>query len=920
MPYDFANLEKKWQAYWLEHKTFAALEPQQAGGMPKAYILDMFPYPSGAGLHVGHPEGYTATDIVSRYLRMRGRNVLHPMGWDAFGLPAEQYAVEKNVHPRITTEQNIATFRRQIQMLGLSYDWDREINTTDPSYYRWTQWIFLQLFGSYLNPADNRAYPIAHLLSELVNENLVVGPDGSVCVNPTLEGMERVTGEMRIERLWRELSPDEQRDVINGQRLAYMDEIPVNWCPALGTVLANEEVIDGKSERGEHPVEKRPLRQWLLRITAYADRLLADLDALDWPESLKKMQREWIGRSVGADIDFEIADCQATDENDRTITVFTTRPDTLYGATYMVLSPEHPLVKTLTTIDRQVEVEQYQAQAAARSERDRMVQTKEKTGVFTGAYAINPVNQELLPIYIADYVMMGYGTGAIMAVPMHDERDYEFAVQFNLPLRTVVAPPADIMHPSDKPFIGDGVAINSEIINGLPTAQAKEKIIRHLEDLGAASKKVNYKLRDWLFSRQRYWGEPFPIVLDDEGNAIAIGEAELPLELPAMDDFKPTGTPEPPLSKVKDWANVRIAGKPALRETNTMPQWAGSCWYYLRYLDPHNDKKMVDPAKERYWMPVDLYVGGAEHAVLHLLYARFWHKVLFDLGHVSTSEPFGKLVNQGTILGETEYSTLEKSPRKVAEADIERVEGRLRLKASPAVEVDAQSFKMSKSRGNVINPDDVVREFGADSFRLYEMYMGPLEAVKPWNTRGIVGMFRFLSGVWRTLVNEDQTLRVSDEPIPGALDRLMHRTIKKVGSDIEGLRFNTAIAELIILHNEMSSLTATPRALAQNLALMLAPFAPHLAEELWQRLGHDQSLARHPWPAFDPDKLSEATMELPVQVNGKVRDRIVVPSDASEELILSAAETAQRVKPWLAGKTIRSRRYITGRLVNLVVQ
>jgi leucyl-tRNA synthetase len=770
-------------------------------------------------------------------------------------------------------------------------------------------------------------------MHDLLTEKLVVGPDGSLRTKPVQDGLEEVTGEVRIERLWRELSPAEQRDVIDGQRLAYMDDMPVNWCPALGTVLANEEVIDGKSERGGHPVEKRPMRQWLLRITAYAERLLADLDALDWPESLKKMQREWIGRSVGAEIDFEIeqplADAASQDENDdRTITVFTTRPATLYGATYMVLAPEHPLVDLITPPGQRAQVDAYRASAASRSDRDRMAEVKEKTGVFTGAYAINPINQERLPIWIADYVMMGYGTGAIMAVPMHDDRDFEFSVKFNLPRRTVVAPAGQTMHPSDKPFVGEGIAINSDIINGLPTPQAKERIIKHLDDLGVGSQSVNYKLRDWLFSRQRYWGEPFPIVLDTDGNAIAISESELPLELPPMDDFKPTGTTAPPLSKAKAWANVLVDGKPALRETNTMPQWAGSCWYYLRYLDPKNDTCLVDPAKERYWMPVDLYVGGAEHAVLHLLYARFWHKVLFDLGHVSTCEPFQRLINQGMILGETEFHTLESTPRKVSEADVERVGTGYRLKGNPAIQVEGQCFKMSKSRGNVINPDDVVKQYGADCFRLYVMYMGPLEAAKPWNTRDIVGMSRFLSGVWRTLVGEEPALssskgpapRVGDGPIPEALDRMLHRTIKKVGADIEVLHFNTAIAELIKLQNEMSPLPQIPRELAEKFVLLLAPFAPHIAEEIWHRLGHDQSLCCHPWPAVDVAKLAEATMELPVQVNGKVRDKITVPSDAGEELILQAAQTAEKIRPWLAGKTVQKRLYVPNRLVNFVVR
>jgi len=961
MPYNFTTIEKKWQQYWLEHKSFRALEPREAGDAPKSYVLDMFPYPSGAGLHVGHPEGYTATDIVSRYLRMRGHNVLHPMGWDAFGLPAEQYAIKTNTHPRATTEQNIANFRRQIQMLGLSYDWDREIDTTDPEYYKWTQWIFLQLFNSYFDPNDQKAQPISRLINELQNENLVVGPDGSVRTNPNAEGLDEIAGDVRVERLWRELKPDEQQDVIAGQRLAYTDEVAVNWCPGLGTVLANEEVIDGKSEVGGFPVERRPMRQWMLRITAYADRLLSDLDALEWPEPLKEMQRNWIGRSEGAHVDFEIIPpdehVRQTDANrgetiddgeddDLSITVFTTRPDTLYGATYMVLAPEHPLVDRITPSAHRETIEAYRTQCAARSERDRMAESKEKTGVFTGANAINPVNDEKIPIYIADYVLMGYGTGAIMAVPAHDERDFEFARKFNLPIRAVVMPDeawlrAESPSPNfdalalstgyledagnfKKAFTGSGVAINSPAIEGLATAEAKRRIIDKLEEDGAGHRAITYKLRDWLFSRQRYWGEPFPILLDSEGNAYPVSEAELPIALPEMTDFKPTGTPQPPLSKATEWVNILREGRQFSRETNTMPQWAGSCWYYLRFIDPHNKQRFVDPVKEQYWMPVDLYVGGAEHAVLHLLYSRFWHKVLFDLGHVSTPEPFRRLVNQGIILGESEYHTVEETPRKVTEAEVEKKGSGYVLGSNPSIRVESQSFKMSKARGNVVSPDDIVKDYGADTFRLYEMYMGPLEAQKPWNTRDIVGMSRFLNAVWRHLIGDEEapvggTLRVIDGPIPEALDRQMNRTIKKVGEDIAGLRFNTAIAELIKLNNEMGKLASIPRPLAENFTLMLAPLAPHIAEEIWQRLGHERSLARQAWPAFDESKLAESTIELPVQVNGKVRDKITVPVDADEASILRTASAAPGVQQWVHGKSVKKQIYVLGKLVNLVV-
>ncbi|HSI33180.1 MAG: leucine--tRNA ligase [Phycisphaerae bacterium] len=1015
MAYNFTAIEKKWQRYWLENKTFRALDPADAPGAPKKYILDMFPYPSGAGLHVGHPEGYTATDIVSRYWRMKGFNVLHPMGWDAFGLPAEQYAIKNNVHPAETTRKNVENFRRQIQMLGLSYDWDREVDTTDPGYYRWTQWIFLQLFNSYFDPLQQKAMPIAHLMNELANENYVVAPDLSIHVNPTQEGLETVAGEVRTERLWRELGDDEQADVLTNARLAYTDEVPVNWCPGLGTVLANEEVIDGKSEVGGFPVERRPMRQWMLRITAYSDRLAADLDGVDWPESLKEMQRNWIGRSVGAEVDFELVVDPATvtsadpivtaedaaDVPGDLITVFTTRPDTLFGATYMVLAPEHPLVERITTPEHKAAVDGYRATVTARSERDRMADAKDKTGVFTGAYVINPVNNKQIPVWIADYVLMGYGTGAIMAVPAHDERDWAFARKFGLPIVQVVQRP-DVLnvinvHDPKECFVAEGIAVNSPLIDSLPTQQAKEVITDWLEDKGVGHKAVKYKLRDWLFSRQRYWGEPFPIVLDEAGEAYPLDESELPLTLPGMEDFKPTGTPEPPLSKAKEWIQYTdTAGEQFTRETNTMPQWAGSCWYYLRYIDPRNPERFVDPEKEKYWMPVDLYVGGVEHAVLHLLYARFWHKVLFDLGHVSTPEPFGRLVNQGLILGETEYHFFEDTMgRPVSAADVKDVdeeasEAGVRmfgihrqsgeklygkrideilieksgdgyaLKANKAIRVDARSFKMSKSRGNTVNPDTIVEHYGADAFRLYEMYMGPLEAQKPWSTRDIIGMTRFLNAVWRNLVGEGEEKdeggrmkddagsvtvvapastttvtadakseirnpkseipRISDGPIPDALERQMHRTIKKVGEDIEGLRFNTAIAELIKLNNEMGRLEQVPRDLAETFTLMLAPLAPHLAEEVWERLGHHKTLARRPWPPHDPAKLAETAIEIPVQVNGKLRGKVTVPADAAEADVLAAAKADPGVRGHIDGKTLVKELYVAKRLVNFVVK
>jgi leucyl-tRNA synthetase len=1033
MPYNFTSIEKKWQRYWLEHKTYRALDPKDAGGKPKAYLLDMFPYPSGTGLHVGHPEGYTATDIVSRYLRMKGFNVLHPMGWDAFGLPAEEFARKNNVHPAVSTAKNVDTFKKQIQSLGLGYDWDREINTTDPAYYKWTQWIFLQLFNSYYDKTAKKALPISHLLNELENENLVVAPDYSVVLNSTQEGLEAIAGETGIERRWTELTNDERQMVIDNHRLAYVAEVPVNWCPALGTVLANEEVINGLSERGQHPVERRPLRQWLMRITAYCDRLVEDLEPLDWSDSIKEMQRNWIGRSIGAEVNFDLENTpEGVDEP--YIRVFTTRPDTLFGATYMVLAPEHVLVDVITTPEQNEAVAAYRAAAGAKSERERQEGAKDKTGVFTGAYAINPVNDEKIPVWIADYVLTGYGTGAIMAVPAHDERDFEFAKKFGLPIRAVVKPSREWLHaqsvakfrsmdpstllvghnaqtkqsiswaelPEDAKqkiidahhaavkrveqklknasdaewdiVLGDyardagafpvamteeGVAINSGFLDGMPTLEAKERMTAFLEETGDGRRRVNYKLRDWLFSRQRYWGEPFPIVLDDKGVAHAISESELPVMLPEVKDFKPTGTPEGPLSTVTDWLayeNPRMAIR-GLRETNTMPQWAGSCWYYLRYLDPHNTERFVDPEKEKYWMPVDLYVGGVEHAVLHLLYARFWHKVLFDLGHVSTNEPFNRLVNQGMILGETEFHFFEFEGKAVSATEFENVGDeagekgpqfvgyhkksgqrvvatrvddllvekkgeKYVLKANNSVSVDARSFKMSKSRGNVVNPDNIVEDYGADAFRLYEMYMGPLEAQKPWNTRDIIGMSRFLNSVARNILGDEESHKVAnikDMPLSEELDQMMHRTIKKVGEDIEHLRFNTAIAELIKLNNEINKLEVLPHKLAEAIVLMLAPFAPHLAEELWLTLGQKPSVAHAPWPKFDESKLASKTIELPIQVNGKLRSKIVVPADANEADILGAAQLDAGVKQWLEGKTIKKAMYVPGRLVNFVV-
>ncbi|HPC95426.1 MAG TPA: leucine--tRNA ligase [Sedimentisphaerales bacterium] len=844
--YDFTQIERKWQAYWEEHKSFKAIDCDAS--KPKYYVLDMFPYPSGQGLHVGHPEGYTATDIVARYKRMKGFNVLHPFGWDAFGLPAEQHAIKTGTHPEETTNQNIANMKRQTKSLGFSYDWDREIATTDPEYYHWTQWIFLKLFNCFFDESLQKARPIEEL--------------------PIPEG----------------LNEDQRRRYIDDHRLAYQADVPVNWCPALGTVLANEEVVGGVSERGGHPVIRKPMRQWMLRITRYAERLLDDLKEVDWPESIKKLQIDWIGRSVGAEVCFRI------DGRKDDLWVFTTRPDTLFGATYMVVAPEHPLVDAITTDTQRAAVKAYCEAAARKSDLDRTDLAKDKTGVFTGAYAINPVNQEKIPIWISDYVLISYGTGAIMAVPAHDERDFEFATKFELPIIQVVQPPsredAERVARGELCFTGDGTAIHSGPFDGLPTAEFKEKITAWLAERGLGRRTVNYKLRDWLFSRQRYWGEPFPILHLANGEVMGIAESELPLRLPDLDDYKPLGTGEPPLAKATDWVHVTLPdGRTARRETNTMPQWAGSCWYYLRYLDPRNSERAWDPAKEKYWMPVDLYIGGAEHAVLHLLYSRFWHKFLYDLGYVSTKEPFKKLVNQGMILGE-----------------------------------DGQ--KMSKSRGNVVNPDQVVTDYGADSMRLYEMFMGPLEAMKPWSMQGVQGVHRFLQKTWRLAIDEKtgrlspsvQTATPEEETL-----RLLHQTIKKVSDDIESFNFNTAISAMMILVNHLGRLEVRPKSVLESLVLMLAPFAPHIAEELWQRLGHAQSLAYEPWPKHDEDLVRQSEIELAVQVNGKIRDRIVVPAEAAEPAIQARALSCDRVVEALAGRAPKKVIVIKSRLVNIVV-
>lgn len=983
--YDAKRIEAKWQAYWDQHQTFRvdSFDPKR----PKMYVLDMFPYPSGAGLHVGHPEGYTATDITCRYQRMKGKQVLHPMGWDAFGLPAEEYAIRTGTHPAVTTAKNIETFKRQLKMLGFSYDWSREFATTDPDYYRWTQWIFLQLFDTWYDPA-----------------HVWIGADGV-----TRTGKGRPIAELSIPVEIAAQGDECVRRYQDKHRLAYQHEAPVNWCPALGTVLANEEVVDGRSERGGHPVERVPLRQWLLRITAYGDRLAQELDDLNWPESIKLMQRNWIGRSEGAEVDFFVGTTGfeewkaaranggfAKEPGDDVLRVYTTRPDTLFGATYMVVAPEHPAVDRLTTPQQRAAVETYRQQAAMKSDLDRTDLAKHKTGVFTGGYAINPINGKPVPVWIADYVLISYGTGAIMAVPAHDERDWEFAKAFNLPISAVVMAtdewlidnrPEEIPLPSadrtefrnayrngagrwPQAFTELGVAINSEQYNGLKTIEFKAKITGDLAAAGLGRKAVNYRLRDWLFSRQRYWGEPFPIwhELDAAGQPTGLmrtdPDTDLPIRLPEMADFKPTGTPEPMLSKAPaEWLYKTGAdGVRLKRETNTMPQWAGSCWYYLRFADSKNSDRFLDPGIEKQWLPVDLYVGGAEHAVLHLLYARFWHKVLFDRGLVSTCEPFQRLVNQGMILGDTDYhissdayalakgviDSLQLTPLIFKEDDVEIValrnpsanpdefcplredqiikdKGKTLLKGTD-IELIGRTDKMSKSRKNVVNPDTVVNEYGADALRLYEMFMGPLEAVKPWSMKGVEGVSRFLGRAWRMIVDEklEDGLRLSpgiQNIAPSAAQlRVLHQTIKSVTRDIESLGFNTAISRMMEFVNEFLALDVRPRAVLDPFVLLLSPFAPHLAEELWELLGHKTSLAHEPWPVHDEKYLEETEVEIPVQINGKLRGKVKVPTGADQATIEAAATLDPGVAPQLEGKRIVKVVVVPGKMVNFVVK
>ncbi len=927
--YQPSRIEPKWQAWWDSHDTFAT---PRLPGPRKSYVLDMFPYPSGDGLHVGHPEGYTATDIFSRFERMRGTSVMHPMGFDAFGLPAEEHAIRTGTPPRESTQRNIDTFRRQLKMLGFSYDWSRELATTDPEYVRWTQWIFLVLFDTWFDPAAQKGRPIADLpVPEAVS---AAGPEAVAKYRDT-------------------------------HRLAYQSEAPVNWCPALGTVLANEEVIGGVSERGGHPVVRIPLRQWMLRITAYADRLEHELEGLDWPASIKKLQCDWIGRSTGAEVDFFIAPAGAAGEafvrwqraraanglpgkpGSDVLRVYTTRPDTLYGVTCMVIAPEHPLVESLTTDGQRDAIRGYCEAASRKSDLDRTDLGREKTGVFTGSFVIHPLTCQPVPVWVADYVLATYGTGAIMAVPAHDDRDFEFAQTFGLEVVRVVEPANGAAAAGDGLFTGAGRAIASGPYTGLATEEFSARVSQDLAAAGLGRAAVNYKLRDWLFSRQRFWGEPFPILheLDAAGRPTgiirAVDERELPVNLPSLTDFKPGDTPDPPLSRSgPEWLFVELDGKRYRRETNTMPQWAGSCWYFLRFLDPTNDRQFVDPEIEKAWMPVDLYVGGAEHAVLHLLYSRFWHKVLYDRGHVSCPEPFGKLVNQGMILGEVEFTGYRRAAggwvsagqqqagdiaARVPADQVEKQGEHFVLRDAPNIRVESRAYKMSKSRGNVVNPDQIVRDFGADSLRLYEMFMGPLEATKPWSTTGVGGVRGFLDRCWRLVVDdraEEITLApqvCADVPTADQL-RELHRLIDKVTRDIQALSFNTAIARMMEFVNLCTPLDRRPRAILEPFVTVLAPFAPHLAEELWEILGRPAPVSLAAWPGVDERWLKDDTVEIPVQVQGKLRGRVTVPADADAAALQAAAAADPKIAELLAGKQILKIVAVPGRLINFVVK
>lgn len=864
MKYNYLEIEKKWQKYWEENRTFRTPDPEDLDKTkPKYYALDMFPYPSGDGLHVGHPEGFTATDILARYKRNKGFNVLHTMGWDAFGLPAEQYAIKKGIHPKIRTAECVDLFRRQLKALGFSFDWKREINTTDENYYKWTQWIFLKIFNSFYDENENRAKPVTELKI----------PDG--------------------------LSEKEKYDFVNSQRLAYLAEVPVNWCPELGTVLSNEEVPE-QIEKGFTVVRKN-MKQWNLRITKYADRLLKDLDDLDWPNSVKELQRNWIGKSEGAKITFKVKMSDENNEKNYFVEVFTTRPDTIFGVTYLILAPEHKLVEFITSPEKKDHVKAYIEKAGLKSDMERTELSKNKTGVFTGAYGVNPLNGKEIPVLVADYVLASYGTGAIMGVPGHDERDNEFALKTGLEIIPVVIPEKyksddeinqfkERTIKGEECFSGEGICVNSGFINGLKTADAIKKVNERIEETGAGKKAINYKLRDWLFSRQRFWGEPFPLIHLEDGTVKDLAESELPVKLPDVESYNYSGTGESPLAGIDFWVNTtdKDSGLKAKRETNTMPQWAGSCWYYLRYLDPDNDNVFCDPAKEKFWMPVDLYIGGAEHSVLHLIYARFWYKILFDLGYVSYKEPFRKLFNQGMILGE-------------------------------------DGVKMSKSRGNVINPDDVIRNFGADSMRLFEMFMGPLEATKPWSTKGIEGLSRFLNRVWRLIVDENtgnvKSSVVNEKPDLNAL-KLLHKTIKKVTEDIEDndMKFNTAISYLMVIVNEMYKMEKISRIMIENFLILLSPFAPHIAEELWEKLGHGKSIQLESWPDYNTEYTKEDSVTVVFQVNGKVRAKKEVDYDTAEDVLEDFALYNENILKQIMGKQIIKVITIKNKMVNIVVK
>jgi leucyl-tRNA synthetase len=874
MPYPFTEIEAKWQEYWRQAKTFhVPTDPSK----PKYFTMDMFAYPSGAGLHMGHPMGYTGSDITARYKRMRGFNVLHPMGWDAFGLPAEQFAVKNKMHPAITTAKNVATFKRQLESLGFAYDWSREVNTTDPSYFKWTQWIFLKMFNSYFDNRSKCAAPISALIHHIEH----YGTKDAAVDLP-----DRIQHYTASE--WKHASAKQREDFLQQCRLAYISDAPVNWCPELGTVLANEEVAE-QEEKG-FTVIRRNMRQWMMRITAYADRLIEDLALLNWPESTLEMQRNWIGKSIGAEIDFAIAGV------DEPVRVFTTRPDTLFGATYMVLAPEHPLVDRITSQEQREAVTNYLDEVKRKSDLERTDLAKDKTGVFTGAYAINPATEQPIPVWIADYVLITYGTGAIMSVPGHDERDFEFAQKFDLPIVRVVAsrsgegqPKEDFSQPLEEAMTEEGVAVNSGLLDGLPTPDAKTKMIEWIESKRLGKRAVKYKLRDWLFSRQRYWGEPFPIIYLNDGDGDypkALPEQSLPVTLPVVESYSPSGTGESPLATMPEWVNTTDpeTGKPARRETNTMPQWAGSCWYYLRYLDPNNDRELISKEAEKYWMPVDLYVGGTEHAVTHLLYSRFWHKVLFDYDVVSTPEPFTRLFHQGMLLGEN-------------------------------------GVKMSKSLGNVVNPDEYLERFGADTLRMYVMFLGPLEMMKPWDSQGINGVNRFLNRIWRLVMTDEGTPHeILDKPMSKALERTLHQTIKKVSEDIEALRLNTAISAMMILLNQMTDEDGgVPRTALDAMLKLLNPFAPHITEEIWQQLGHREVLANSPWPEYDESKTIEDTVTLILQVNGKVRDKLEVPRGLTREELESFASQSEKLQKHVGAGTIRKVIVVPDKLVNVVV-